>query len=99
MSARSGLLCSVRLRHAEDVSHRRHHRLEVQLRRLRQVSGVAEVVELEESGAALHLRLHHGGRSHLREANVIDQTEFLHRHRLQLKAHLEVATIEVVGAE
>ncbi len=66
VSAGARLLSAVRLRDAEGVAQRRDARLQVELRRLCQVRVLTEVVEAEEGGAALHLRLHQSGRSYLR---------------------------------
>ncbi len=61
---------SVGLRDAEDVSERGDDGLQVELGRLREVRLLAEVVEVEERGAALDLRLHQRRRRHLEVAAV-----------------------------
>lgn len=65
MSAGARLLGPVRLGDAEGVSQSGDAGLQVELRGLRQERLLAKVVEVEERGAALHLRLHQGGRSDL----------------------------------
>lgn len=67
MSARARLLGAVRLRDAEGVAQRRDAGLQIELRRLRQIRILTKVVQTEESGAALHLRLHQRGRSYLQK--------------------------------
>lgn len=67
MSACARLLCTVRLRDAEGVTQCREAGLQIELRRLRQIRFLTKVVQTEESGAALHLRLHQCGRSYLKQ--------------------------------
>ena len=65
MPARAGLLCSVGLGDAKGVSQCWDAGLQVQLGGLGQVRILSKVVEFEQSGAALHLGLDHGGRGDL----------------------------------
>ena len=55
--ARVRVLGAERLLYAEDVAERGQARLEVELRGLREEGGLPVVVELEECGATLDLRL------------------------------------------
>lgn len=59
------LLGSVRLGDAEGVAECRYAGLQVELGGLREIRLLAEVVEVEERGATLHLSLHQGRRSDL----------------------------------
>lgn len=66
MSAGAGLLGPVRLSNTESVAQGGDAGLQVELGGLRQVGLLAEVVEVKERGAALHLGLHQGWGSDLR---------------------------------
>ena len=66
VAARARLLGAVGARDAEAVAHCRDGSLEVQLRALRQVRVLVEVLQLEQCAPALHLRLHQRRRHHLR---------------------------------
>lgn len=66
MSAGTGLLGPVRLSNTESVAQSRDAGLQVELGGLRQVRLLAEVVEIKQCGAALHLGLHQGRGSDLR---------------------------------
>ncbi|KAI2287449.1 hypothetical protein LOZ06_006892, partial [Ophidiomyces ophidiicola] len=57
---------------AEDVAEGGQAGLEVQLRGLGQIGGLAVVVEGEQRGAALDLGLHHGGRGDLEQAALVE---------------------------
>ena len=61
-------LGAIRLSNAENVAESGARRLQVELRRLGQVGLLAEVVELEESRATFHLRLHQSWRKALEYA-------------------------------
>lgn len=65
MSAGAGLLGPVGLSDTEGVTQGGYAGLQVELGGLRQVCLLAEVVEVEECGATLHLSLHQGRRSNL----------------------------------
>ena len=65
------LLGAVGARDAEAVAHRRDGRLEVELRALRQVRLLVEVLQLEQCAPALHLRLHQRRRHHLRAQHAV----------------------------
>lgn len=66
MSARPGLLGPVRLGDAEGVAQGRYAGLQVELGGLGKVGLLAEVVEVKQRGAALHLSLHQCGWSDLK---------------------------------
>lgn len=68
MSAGAGLLGPVRLGDAERVSQSRDAGFQVELGGLGQVGLLAEVVQTEERGAALHLGLDQRGRGDLEGA-------------------------------
>ena len=91
MAAGGRLLCTVRLRNAEHITQRWNGSLEVQLRALRQVRIFLEVLDLEESGAALDLCLHE------------DNYRFVFNTHLSLdnsrRCDLEVAAVEEVLTE
>lgn len=61
MASSPRLFGSVGLGEAEDVSQGGNRRLQVELRRLREVGLLSEVVKLEQGGAAFHLGLDDGG--------------------------------------
>ena len=86
MSPSSRLFSPVRLRKAEDIPHGRDHRLQVQLRRLGQVSLLPVVVKVEESGTSFNLGLDDGGRGDLEVAAAeVVLAEALHHHGPELQ--------------
>ena len=86
MSARARLLGSVGLGEAKDIAQRRDDRLKVELRRLRQVRLVAEVVQVEESRTSFDLGLDDGRRGDLEVAAAEEVVaEALHHDRPQLQ--------------
>ena len=91
MSTRSRLFGSVGLGEAEDVSQGGNRRLQVELRRLREVGLLSEVVKLEQGGAAFHLGLDDGGWGDLEVAAAKEVvSEALHHCRPQFE-DLEMA--------
>lgn len=62
----SYLLSPVRLGKAKDISQSRHHRLQVELRRLSEISLFAKVVQLEQGGTTFDLGLDQGRRRHFK---------------------------------
>ncbi len=86
MPTRTWLFCSVRLCEAEDVAHGRDDRLQIELRRLREVSLFSVVVEVEKGRTPFDLCLDDGRWSDLEVASTEEVIpEALHHHRAKLQ--------------
>lgn len=65
MTARARRFCTVRLSNAEHIAQGWTRRFQIELRRLGQIGGLAEVVQTEQCRATFDLRLHERGRESL----------------------------------